>query len=196
MSRRRRGWQRMGWLDGITDSLDMNLGKLRKMMRDRETWCATVHGVSKSWPGLGNWATITIVICSMMASTFRVVIQWFSNFFKLHDKKVHRKFLDLDGSYAEPILASGWLTAPQGPRLHNGQGCSRALTACHTRWYVSLGSKLRGAQPFPVINLVRKFVCVKLWIKLHFPLGFIISAMLKKRGIFYLLIRPCPQYRS
>ena len=54
--------------------------------------------------------------------------QWFSNFFKLHDKKMHRKFLDLDGSYAEPILASGWLTAPQGPRLHNGQGCSRAAT--------------------------------------------------------------------
>ena len=52
--RRRRGWQRMRWLDGVTDSLDMNLGKLRKMMRDRETWCATVHGVSKSWPGLGN----------------------------------------------------------------------------------------------------------------------------------------------
>ena len=102
-----------------------------------------------------------MVIHSMMASTFRVVISG-STFFKLHDKKVHQKFLDLDGSYAEPILASGWLTAPWGPRLHNGQGCSRALTACHTRWYVSLGSKLRGAQPFPVINLVRKFVCVKL----------------------------------
>ena len=78
--RRRRGWQRMRWLDGVTDSLDMNLGKLRKMMRDRETWCATVHGVSKSWPGLGNWTTITIVICSMMASTFRVVISDFQTF--------------------------------------------------------------------------------------------------------------------
>ena len=52
--RRRRGWQRMRWLDGLIDLLDMNLGKLWEMVRDRETWCATVHGVSKSWTGLGN----------------------------------------------------------------------------------------------------------------------------------------------
>ena len=46
--RRRRGWQRMRWLDGMPDAMDMNLGKLRKMVRDREAWCATVHGVAKS----------------------------------------------------------------------------------------------------------------------------------------------------
>ena len=53
--RQRRGWQRMSWLDGITDSMDMNLGKLQKMVRDREAWLATVHGVTKSLTKLGDW---------------------------------------------------------------------------------------------------------------------------------------------
>ena len=64
--RKRRGWQRMRWLPGITDSMHMSLIKLWEIVKDREAWSASVHRLTKSWTWLSGWTTKTIVLWEVL----------------------------------------------------------------------------------------------------------------------------------
>ena len=105
--RRRRGWQGMRWLDGITDSMDMSLSKLRKLVMDREAWHAAIHGVAKGWTRLSDWTELN---CNLPGSP---VLHYLLEFLQTHVHWV--------GDAIQPShpLSSPFPPAPN-PSLHQG----------------------------------------------------------------------------
>ena len=80
--RRRRGWQRMRWLDGITDSVNMGLGELQGLVIDREAWRAVMHGVAKSRTWLNDWSDLIVIQPELPPPMFQrtriVIFHWWS----------------------------------------------------------------------------------------------------------------------